>query len=89
MSTREILRRDRQRKDDKQQERERRRQLRVEKHERALAASKLAGRRRVLRLPEVEAMVGLRHSIIYELISQGLFPPPVGLTATARGWIEI
>jgi prophage regulatory protein len=88
MSTREILRRERQRKDDKAEERERRRRLRIEKHERALAASKMAGRRRVLRLPEVEVMTGLKHSIIYELISQGSFPPPVELTATARGWVE-
>jgi prophage regulatory protein len=88
MPTREILRRDRERKEDEQQERERRRRLRIEKRERALADSKKAGRRRVLRLPEVEVMVGMRHSAIYEAIAAGTFPPPVELTASARGWIE-
>jgi prophage regulatory protein len=88
MSAREILRRDRQRQSDKAEERERRRLLRIEKRERALVASKAAGRRRVLRLPEVEVMVGLGHSIIYEKIAEGTFPPPVELTPTARGWVE-
>jgi prophage regulatory protein len=88
MSTREILRRDRQRKDDKAEERERRRRLRIEKFERALAATKIASRRRVLRLAEVEAITGLKHSIIYEKIKHNEFPAPIALTASARGWVE-
>jgi prophage regulatory protein len=88
MSAREILRRERQRKEDKQEERERRRRIRIEKYQRALAASTTAGRRRVLRLPEVKVMTGLGHSAIYEAISQGTFPPPIELTRAARGWLE-
>jgi prophage regulatory protein len=88
MSTTEMLRRERQRKDDKAEERERRRGVRIEKHQRALATTKISARRRVLRLPEVEAVTGLKHSIIYEKIADGTFPPPIALTAAARGWIE-
>ena len=86
MSTREILRRENRREDDKAEEREHCRQLRIEKHQHALAT--VASRRRVLRLPEVEAVTGLKHSAIYEAIAAGTFPAPIALTASARGWIE-
>jgi prophage regulatory protein len=88
MSTREILRRERERKDNKKEERERRRRLRMEKYQHALAGTKISARRRVLRLPEVEAVTGLKHSAIYEKIADGTFPPPIALTSAARGWIE-
>ena len=58
----------------------------IEKHQHALAT--VASRRRVLRLPEVEAVTGLKHSAIYEAIAAGTFPAPIALTASARGWIE-
>jgi prophage regulatory protein len=82
MSTRE------QRKASKAEERERRRRRRIENYQNAIAATKIAARRRVLRLPEVEVMTGLKHSAIYEAIEAGTFPPPIELTRAARGWIE-
>ena len=91
MSTREILRRENRREDDKAEERERRRQLRIEKHQHALAT--VASRRRVLRLPEVEAVTGLKHSAIYEAIAAGTFPAPIGLAwagaAAAEAELEL
>jgi prophage regulatory protein len=41
---------------------------------------------RILRLPEVEAVVGLRRSWLYEAIKVGDFPAPVRLTRRAVGW---
>lgn len=43
---------------------------------------------RVLRLPEVQARVGLGRSYIYKLISQGDFPQPIKLGPRASGWLE-
>lgn len=43
---------------------------------------------KILRLHEVEARVGLRHSAIYERIANGTFPRPVALGPKARGFIE-
>ena len=40
----------------------------------------------VLRLPEVERLVGLKRSSVYRLESAGLFPPRVRLSARAVGW---
>ena len=70
MSTREILRRERERKNAKKRNRAERRV------------------RRILRLPEVEKLVGLKHATIYVLMSQGLFPTPVPLSRRAVGWVE-
>jgi prophage regulatory protein len=70
MSTREILRRERKRKNTKRRDR-------------------AEGRvRRVLRLPEVEKLVGLKHATIYGLMSQGLFPTPIPLSKRAVAWVE-
>jgi prophage regulatory protein len=41
---------------------------------------------RLLRLPDVMALVALRKSSIYELIKQGRFPAPVKLSARAVCW---
>lgn len=41
---------------------------------------------RVLRLPEVIAMVGLRRSSIYGMVAAGMFPRPVRLGARAVAW---
>jgi prophage regulatory protein len=84
--TRELLRRDRQRKEDKREERERRRRRRIQNYQDALA--KISGRRRVLKLAEVEAVSGLKRSVLYEKIAEGTFPAPIALTPTARGWLE-
>lgn len=35
---------------------------------------------RLIRLPEVEALIGLRKSSIYDLIKKGSFPAPLKLT---------
>lgn len=43
---------------------------------------------RLLRLPEVEYITGLRRSAIYGRISKGTFPRPIRLTARAVAWPE-
>lgn len=43
---------------------------------------------RMLRLPEVMQMTGLRKTKIYELQSQGDFPMRVKITSHSVGWIE-
>lgn len=43
---------------------------------------------RTLRLPQVEAKVGLKRSTIYAMAKQGEFPSPVKLGARASAWIE-
>jgi prophage regulatory protein len=67
---------------------ERRRQRVAETRQRAVVAVKTAGLRRILRLPEVEAVTGLKRSQIYEDILDGRFPAPVPLGERAVGWIE-
>ena len=50
----------------------------------------------LLRLPEVEAIVGLKKSKLYTLIQEGCFPKPVKLgtrsvrwrASTVYGWID-
>ena len=43
---------------------------------------------RVIRLPEVEAKTGLKHSSIYNRIAEGTFPRPVRLGSNSRGFVE-
>jgi prophage regulatory protein len=43
---------------------------------------------RILRLPQVEAKVGLKHTAIYEKIAEGSFPKPIPLGPQARGFVE-
>jgi prophage regulatory protein len=81
VSTSEILR-------ESERKAERRRQRLAESRQRALAAVKTAGLRRILRLPEVEAVTGKRRSQIYEEILDGRFPAPVPLGERSVGWIE-
>ncbi len=42
----------------------------------------------ILRLPQVMAQVGLKHTTIYQRIADGSFPRPIPLGIRARGWIE-
>ena len=42
----------------------------------------------ILRRKQVEARVGLGRSTLYQRISEGSFPAPVGLGARAVGWLE-
>jgi prophage regulatory protein len=43
---------------------------------------------RLLRLPDVEARTGLKHSAIYQRIAEGEFPRQVPLGPKAVGWLE-
>lgn len=51
---------------------------------------------RLLRLPEVEGLVGLRKSKLYDLVKRGQFPAPVRLgprsvrwkASAVRAWID-
>lgn len=43
---------------------------------------------RLLRLPEVEARVGLRKSVIHKLELAGEFPRRVRISTRAAGWVE-
>jgi prophage regulatory protein len=43
---------------------------------------------RLLRLPEVEQLTGLRRSAIYAAARRGHFPKPRKLTAVASAWLE-
>jgi prophage regulatory protein len=42
----------------------------------------------VVRLPIVQARVGLSRSQIYRLVSLGEFPPPVSLGPRAVAWVS-
>jgi prophage regulatory protein len=48
--------------------------------------SKTAQPERLLRLPEVETLVGLRKSSIYDAMKRGEFPAPVKLSRRAVCW---
>ncbi|GAB3630266.1 transcriptional regulator [Pandoraea terrae] len=43
-------------------------------------------RKRILRRPQVEALVGISRSSIYQRIQEGTFPAPVRLGPRAVGW---
>lgn len=43
---------------------------------------------RLLRLPEVESIVGIRKSSIYEGVKKGTFPAPIKLSRRAVCWPE-
>jgi prophage regulatory protein len=43
---------------------------------------------RLIRLPEVEKLTGLRRAHIYGLARRGLFPRPVKIGARASAWRE-
>jgi len=43
---------------------------------------------KLLRLPQVMDLVGLRRTEIYRRISNGTFPSPVHLGARAVAWVE-
>jgi prophage regulatory protein len=45
-------------------------------------------RDRLVRLPEVEGMTGLRKSTAYKLIGEGKFPKPVRLGTRMVAWSE-
>lgn len=43
-------------------------------------------RKRILRWKELEELIGLSRSMIYEMMSPGTFPRPVRLGERAVGW---
>ena len=43
---------------------------------------------RILRRPEVQIRTGLPTSMLYAMISEGRFPPPVKIGKRAVGWVE-
>jgi len=43
----------------------------------------------ILRLPQVQARVGLSRSSIYLRVAQGTFPRPVSIGQRAVGWISV
>lgn len=45
-------------------------------------------RDRLLRLPEVEALIGCRKSTIYKLMKEGKFPNSVRVTDRIKAWPE-
>jgi predicted DNA-binding transcriptional regulator AlpA len=70
----------------KQQKRERLERQRQFREEARRRGSQAAAGRRILRLPEVEAMVGLKKTSIYA--DPVLMSKSIMLTKKARGWIE-
>jgi prophage regulatory protein len=44
---------------------------------------------RVLRLPQVCEITGLKRSMIYQLQAERRFPPSIKIGARAVGWLEI
>lgn len=54
----------------------------------AHAAEATPPRDRLLRLPEVEALVGIRKSSIYVLMKQGKFPRCIHITSRLAAWPE-
>lgn len=51
-----------------------------------VSPSKAVQPERLLRLPDVEARVGLRKSSIYDAVKRGDFPAPVKLSRRAVCW---
>jgi prophage regulatory protein len=43
---------------------------------------------RILRLPHVEVLTGLKKTSIYDMAKAGKFPRSVPLGPKARGWLE-
>lgn len=43
---------------------------------------------RLLKMPEVTAITGIRRSQIYALVSEGTFPPPVKIGHQAVAWVD-
>ena len=43
---------------------------------------------RLARLPRVKELSGLQTTSIYAQAKDGLFPPPIKLTARASAWVE-
>ncbi|HJW23924.1 MAG TPA: AlpA family phage regulatory protein [Rhodocyclaceae bacterium] len=53
------------------------------------SSGSIASGDKILRLPDVEQMVGLKKSAIYKLITAGAFPGRIKLGKHASGWREL
>ena len=53
-----------------------------------LGAPAMAERPRLIRMPEVEALSGLRQSMVYSLMAKGQFPASIKSGPRTVGWIE-
>ena len=51
--------------------------------------NRLPNEQRILRRPQVEALIGLRKSTLYKLIKDGQFPAPIKITKRAVGWRSV
>jgi prophage regulatory protein len=60
---------------------------RAQRHEQALIQTASSGLRRILRLPEVEAMTARGRTAILADIDNGLFPKPMRLGPRRVGWL--
>lgn len=45
-------------------------------------------RDRLIRLPELEALIGCKKSTVYTMLKQGTFPRPIRLSARMVAWPE-
>jgi len=43
---------------------------------------------KILRLPEMLEMTGMKRSTVYEKIKKNQFPKPIPLTERCSGWLE-
>lgn len=43
---------------------------------------------KILRLPDVLSRVGIKRSMVYQLVKEGSFPAPISLGLRAVGWDE-
>ncbi|KAF1704232.1 helix-turn-helix transcriptional regulator [Pseudoxanthomonas kaohsiungensis] len=43
---------------------------------------------RILRIHQVRERTGLSRSTIYELVAEGVLPPPVRIGRRTAGWVE-
>lgn len=43
---------------------------------------------KVVRMPGLEDMTGLKRSKLYELMKENLFPKPIRLFGRSSGWLE-
>ncbi len=67
--------------------RELRSRARAARRRLALTETAGSGLRRIIRLPELEAMVGRGRTSILADIDAGRFPRPVALGGRAKGWL--
>jgi len=43
---------------------------------------------KILRCKDVEIKIGLKHTAIYTMMAEGIFPKPIKLGSQSVGWVE-